>query len=156
MRQMGGRSFTSSNKQIKKKVANFQCLKGKKLIDYLKSVSSKREKLGHCQLKPELDKFINIMGSKFKNGALFETQDIVTNTVTCESDVNLKKNIETMEDGRGLVSKLRPVTYNWKTDTVMDKIEYGFIAQEVEPERGRVAAAALVGACCLEKLVNIS
>jgi len=80
------------------------------------------------------DKFIDIMGSRFKAGALFEAQDIVTNTVTCESDVNLKKNITKMEDGRGLVAKLRPVTYHWKTDDVMDKIEYGFIAQEVEPE----------------------
>jgi len=78
------------------------------------------------------DKFIDIMGSKFKNGALFETQDIVTNTVTCESDQTLKKNIEDMKDGIGLVSKLRPVTYNWKTDEESASLEYGFIAQEVE------------------------
>lgn len=76
--------------------------------------------------------FIDIMGSRFRAGAAFETQDIVTNTVTCESDKNLKKNIEPMADGIGLVSKLRPVTYNWKTDEESKNIEYGFIAQDVE------------------------
>jgi hypothetical protein len=76
--------------------------------------------------------FIDIMGSRFRAGAAFETQDIVTNTVTCESDKTLKKNIEPMADGIGLVSKLRPVTYNWKTDEESKNIEYGFIAQEVE------------------------
>lgn len=37
-----------------------------------------------------------------------------------------------MENGIGLVSKLRSVTYNWKDENKSQLMEYGFIAQEVE------------------------
>jgi hypothetical protein len=57
----------------------------------------------------------------------------VANTVTCESDISLKKNIVPMSNGLELVSQLKPVTYNWKAGQENDPIEYGFIAQDVEP-----------------------
>jgi hypothetical protein len=77
--------------------------------------------------------FVDIMSTRFKVNGLLETSDIVANTVTCESDISLKKNIEPMTDGLGLVSQLRPVTYNWKAKDTSAPVEYGFIAQEVEP-----------------------
>lgn len=58
----------------------------------------------------------------------------VAGGITCTSDANMKKNIESIEDKNSLniINSLRPVTYNWKADTDgTDKIS-GFIAQEVE------------------------
>ena len=57
----------------------------------------------------------------------------MANTVTCESDISLKDNIAPMTNGVELVSQLRPVTYKWKNADDSAPIEYGFIAQEVEP-----------------------
>jgi len=47
------------------------------------------------------------------------------------SDVRLKTHIEDSSYGLGAVMKLRPVTYNWKTDPDKNRMS-GFIAQEVE------------------------
>jgi len=77
--------------------------------------------------------FVDVMSSRFKVNGLFETSDIVANTVTCESDINLKMNIEPMKNGISLVSSLKPVTYNWKNSSASAPVEYGFIAQDVEP-----------------------
>ena len=92
----------------------------------------------------DADSHINSKSDAFKvhvNGTQFERQgntfnlsttNIVANTVTCESDRNLKTNIVDMKDGVELVSKLRPVMYRWKDETKSRLEEYGFIAQEVE------------------------
>jgi fibronectin-binding autotransporter adhesin len=81
--------------------------------------------------------FVDVMSSRFKVNGLFETSDIVANTVTCESDINLKKDIEPMKNGISLVSSLKPVTYHWKdkwsNSSASAPVEYGFIAQDVEP-----------------------
>lgn len=81
--------------------------------------------------------FVDVMSSRFKVNGLFETSDVVANTVTCESDINLKKDIEPMQNGISLVSSLKPVTYHWKdkwsNSSAPPPIEYGFIAQDVEP-----------------------
>lgn len=92
----------------------------------------------------DADSHINSKSDAFKvhvNGTQFERQgstfnlnttNIVANTVTCESDRNLKTDIVDMKDGLDLVSKLRPVNYRWKDETKSQLEEYGFIAQEVE------------------------
>lgn len=48
------------------------------------------------------------------------------------SDRNLKKNIETFQDGLGKVMKLRPTRYHFKTQKDEEPLQPGFIAQEVE------------------------
>ena len=92
----------------------------------------------------DADSHINSKSDAFKvhvNGTQFERQgntfnlnttNIVANTVTCESDRNLKTDIVDMKDGVELVSKLRPVMYRWKDESKSRLEEYGFIAQEVE------------------------
>ena len=92
----------------------------------------------------DADSHINSKSDSFKvhvNGTQFERQgttfnlnttNITANTVTCESDRNLKTDIVDMKDGIELVSKLRPVNYRWKDETKSQLEEYGFIAQEVE------------------------
>lgn len=58
----------------------------------------------------------------------------VAGGITCTSDVNMKKDIENIEDSSSLeiVNSLRPVKYNWKKDAVGAEKTSGFIAQEVE------------------------
>jgi hypothetical protein len=91
-----------------------------------------------------VDSYINSFGDETKvivNNTVFErngananiyTTNITANTITAESDRNLKKNIAPMQDGIGLVSKLHPVNYQWKDENKSQLMEYGFIAQEVE------------------------
>lgn len=54
--------------------------------------------------------------------------------ITCTSDENMKKNIESIEDENSLslINSLRPVKYNWKNDADQNEKTSGFIAQEVE------------------------
>lgn len=88
----------------------------------------------HINSNSDAEKVI-VNGTKFeRQGAVanINTTNIVANTVTCESDRNLKKNIKPMMNGLDLVSKLNAVTYHWKTDELSEREEYGFIAQEVE------------------------
>lgn len=92
----------------------------------------------------EIDSHIKSFNDNTKvviNNTVFERQgananiyttNITANTITAESDRTLKKNIVSMENGIGLVSKLRSVTYNWKDENKSQLMEYGFIAQEVE------------------------
>ena len=75
---------------------------------------------------------INVMGTLFKADGHLETTDILANTVSCESDRRLKKNITPIENALNIVDKLNGVTYNWKTDEASSSLEYGFIAQDVE------------------------
>ena len=58
----------------------------------------------------------------------------VAGGISCTSDKNAKKNIESIEATSSLdiVNALRPVTYNWKTDADKADKTSGFIAQEVE------------------------
>ncbi len=53
-------------------------------------------------------------------------------TISCSSDVNLKKNIDDLNYGLDAVMSLRPVWYNWKTESDAITKNLGFIAQEVE------------------------
>jgi hypothetical protein len=57
---------------------------------------------------------------------------ISTNTYSLPSDLNFKKNINTLDLGLNLVTKLRPVSYNHKIDDDDAKLSTGFIAQEME------------------------
>lgn len=55
-----------------------------------------------------------------------------TGTFNGSSDKRLKTNINSMNGSLDNVLKLRGVTYNWKKDADNTKLQYGFIAQEVE------------------------
>lgn len=56
-----------------------------------------------------------------------------SSSLTCSSDMRLKKNIEPIElSVVSLIQKLRPVTYNWNAESSDDPTHPGFIAQEVE------------------------
>lgn len=57
---------------------------------------------------------------------------INTNSYSLPSDLNFKKNIEDLELGLNLVSKLRSVSYNHKIDDEDAALSTGFIAQELE------------------------
>jgi|GEM_PF-1454342 len=52
------------------------------------------------------------------------------------SDARLKTNVEEVKNGLALVKELRPVTYNYQSNPHIDmnenRMQYGFIAQEVE------------------------
>lgn len=50
------------------------------------------------------------------------------------SDNTLKKNIADLPFTLEQVLALRPVTWNWKDDTLGARQEYGFVAQELEKE----------------------
>ena len=52
--------------------------------------------------------------------------------IACSSDERLKKNIENINYGLDTVMALRPVLYNWKTESDGSTKSLGFIAQEVE------------------------
>jgi hypothetical protein len=55
-----------------------------------------------------------------------------TLTSTNPSDERLKNNITDLNYGLNEILKLRPVTYNWKNDTINQGKQFGFIAQEVQ------------------------
>ena len=57
---------------------------------------------------------------------------ISTNANSLPSDLNFKKNINTLELGLNLVTKLRAVSYNHKIDDDGAALSTGFIAQELE------------------------
>lgn len=54
-----------------------------------------------------------------------------TGTMSCTSDIRLKKNIENVSYGLDTVMNLRPVEFDWKNEGTEYK-NLGFIAQEVE------------------------
>gem|GEM_PF-4038230 len=53
-------------------------------------------------------------------------------TLSCSSDINLKKNVTNSSYGLDTVMSLRPVEYNWKYETDGTTKNIGFIAQEVQ------------------------
>ena len=53
-------------------------------------------------------------------------------TSTNPSDERLKDDITDLEYGLNEILKLRPVSYNWKNDTINQGKQFGFIAQEVQ------------------------
>ena len=57
---------------------------------------------------------------------------IGTNAYSLPSDLNFKKNIDDLELGLNLITKLRPVSYNHKIDDEDAALSTGFIAQELE------------------------
>jgi hypothetical protein len=57
---------------------------------------------------------------------------ISTNSNSLPSDLNFKKNINNLELGLNLVTKLRSVSYNHKIDDDNSALSTGFIAQELE------------------------
>jgi hypothetical protein len=61
-----------------------------------------------------------------------QTGYISTNTYALPSDLNFKKNINTLDLGLDLITKLRPVSYNHKIDDDDAALSTGFIAQELE------------------------
>ena len=65
-----------------------------------------------------------------KNGT--SVGSISTNTYSLPSDLNFKKNINTLNLGLNLITKLRAVSYNHKIDDNGAALSTGFIAQELE------------------------
>jgi hypothetical protein len=71
---------------------------------------------------------------------------------TPPSDRRLKENDQNITNGLAIISSLRPVAFNWKSNTyrvlngIAPSLDYGFIAQEVEevlPEAiGEITAAS--------------
>jgi hypothetical protein len=51
---------------------------------------------------------------------------------TCSSDVRLKKDIQSLVGSLDTLTKLRPVTFEWKDPARGEGTKAGFIAQEVE------------------------
>ena len=86
--------------------------------------------------------------ARFQNSS--GTCDInpTTSTLSCSSDINLKKNIKTFNDEEFIlnqisdsinsmttlekINSLTPVTYNWNSENDTDNKHIGFIAQEME------------------------
>ncbi len=54
-----------------------------------------------------------------------------TNGVIQTSDLRLKKNIQNLNYGLSTVLKMRPVSYQWKADSLSQASNLGFIAQEM-------------------------
>ena len=79
--------------------------------------------------------FVNSSGGVgsygFGTGAIYSNAGILTNTNP--SDERLKENITDLGWGLQQILALRPVSYTWKTDTINQGKQYGFIAQEVQP-----------------------
>ena len=63
-------------------------------------------------------------GTVYSNGGVL--------TSTNPSDERLKDNITDLSFGLQQILALRPVSYNWKSDTIDQGAQYGFIAQEVQ------------------------
>jgi len=59
--------------------------------------------------------------------------NIKANNVSVPSDINLKKDIQKLDNNMiGKVMQLNPITYRWKDDSEDENLKYGLIAQEVE------------------------
>jgi hypothetical protein len=66
---------------------------------------------------------------RFENASYGAWRQVST---VAPSDIRLKKNIKNLNYGLAEVMKLRPVSFNYKTDTTNTEPKIGFIAQEVE------------------------
>ena len=82
------------------------------------------------------DGILNLNGATVSTNVDGVTQlhvgEVISTSVTYESDKALKTNIEAMLDGLDLVGKFKPVTYQWIKDASNPNPEYGFIAQDVQ------------------------
>jgi hypothetical protein len=63
-------------------------------------------------------------------GTVYSSSGILTSTNP--SDSRLKTDITDLTYGLSSILALRPVSYKWKSDTVNQGTQYGFIAQEVQ------------------------
>jgi hypothetical protein len=63
-------------------------------------------------------------------GTVFSNGGILTNTNP--SDERLKDDVADLQYGLNEILQLRPVSYNWKNDTINQGKQFGFIAQEVQ------------------------
>jgi len=85
--------------------------------------------------------------ARFTNSTGYCDIDPTTTSLTCSSDINLKKNVTTLENIEFALrtipdisnestleklSYLTPVVYNWKTESNTSSKHIGFIAQEME------------------------
>jgi hypothetical protein len=81
------------------------------------------------------DGILELNGTLVKANVNGETEyhvdQVHATQVNVYSDRTLKTNIEAMIDGLDLVSKFKPVTYNWTKDPSNPNPEFGFIAQDV-------------------------
>ncbi|KKP59737.1 MAG: hypothetical protein UR55_C0021G0002 [Candidatus Nomurabacteria bacterium GW2011_GWF1_34_20] len=90
---------------------------------------------------------ISGIAARFTNSAGYCDINPLTTSLACTSDINLKKNIVTLDDVEfalqtvpDILSKsvlerinsLTPVNYNWKSEIDGDSKHVGFIAQEME------------------------
>jgi hypothetical protein len=72
----------------------------------------------------------NVVIANLGTGSVFSNAGVLTNTNP--SDERLKENIDDLEYGLTEILQLRPVSYNWKNDTINQGKQFGFIAQEVQ------------------------
>ncbi len=72
---------------------------------------------------------LDIYCNLFVNDQLYVAADIIAFATYHSSDINLKKDINTLENCYDIVSNLNPVEFKWIKD---HKDSVGFIAQEVE------------------------
>lgn len=82
--------------------------------------------------QPPLGTYLPLVGGTL-TGTLNGTSASFTGDVTAfaSSDINLKKDIEPIENALSKVSQLSGVTYNWKDESKPDR-EAGVIAQDVQ------------------------
>jgi hypothetical protein len=73
--------------------------------------------------------------ARFQNSTGYCDINPTTTSLTCTSDIRLKKNIVTLDASTTLatLTKLNPVTYNWLAEDNASSTHAGFIAQEVKP-----------------------
>jgi hypothetical protein len=74
-----------------------------------------------------------VAGPTASSFSFYGDSRIAGSTIWAHSDERIKENIENIDDALGILSQLRPASYN-KIDRAQhgDDLEYGFIAQEVE------------------------
>ena len=83
----------------------------------------------------------NFAGGTFKDADSGTWADIATGSIglktnastVTSSDVRLKKDIHTIGDALGAVENIRGVEFRWKDEKRSGEVNYGFIAQELEP-----------------------
>lgn len=83
---------------------------------------------GAIRMTAKSSGFINI--ANLGTGLVYSNAGDLTSTNP--SDERLKNNITDLNYGLNEILQLRPVTYNWKNDTINQGKQFGFIAQEVQ------------------------
>lgn len=58
-------------------------------------------------------------------------KDLIVNSITCESDINLKENITNIDNALDKINKITPVNYSFIKDK-NKKMKMGVIAQEIK------------------------